>query len=67
MASDVLAAYDLEAGDLRVTLARATRYACDTKLDQMKQSAPKLQGGTIRSSLFEQEHKVPPSILSQDP
>ncbi len=39
----------------------------EAQLDQMKQSAPKLQGGTIRSSLFEQEHKAPPSILSQYP
>lgn len=35
--------------------------------DQIEQSAPKLQGGTIHSTLFEPEHKVPPSILSQDP
>jgi alpha-mannosidase len=32
--SDVLANYDLEGGDLRVTLARATRYACAENLDQ---------------------------------
>ncbi len=32
--SDVLANYDLEGGDLRVTLARATRYACAEDLDQ---------------------------------
>lgn len=40
---------------------------CETQLEQTQQSAPKLQGGTIRSTLFEQEHKVPPSILRQDP
>ena len=32
--SDVLGNYDLEGGDLRVTLARATRYACAENLDQ---------------------------------
>jgi hypothetical protein len=32
--SDVLANYDLEGGDLRVTLVRATRYACAENLDQ---------------------------------
>lgn len=40
---------------------------CEPQLDQIEQSAPKLQGGTIRSTLFEPERKVPPSILSQDP
>lgn len=33
LASDVLAAYDLEQGDLRVTLARATRYSRAENLD----------------------------------
>ncbi|MBS0631907.1 MAG: glycoside hydrolase family 38 [Verrucomicrobia bacterium] len=33
LASDVLAAYDLEKGDLRVTLARATRYSRAENLD----------------------------------
>jgi len=32
--SDVLANYDLEGGDLRVTLARANRYSCAENLDQ---------------------------------
>jgi len=40
---------------------------CETQLEQIQQSAPKLQGSTIRSTLFEQEHKAPPSILSQVP
>ncbi len=39
----------------------------EAQLEQIKQSAPKLQDETIRSTLFGQEHKVPPSILSQDP
>lgn len=50
--SDVLAAYDLEAGDLRVTLARATRYACDTNLDQMKEWwRPTVDRGELRARL----------------
>lgn len=50
--SDVHAAYDLEAGDLRVTLARATRYACDVKLDQMKEWwRPVVDRGELRSKL----------------
>ena len=32
--SDVLANYDLEGGDLRITLARANRYSCAENLDQ---------------------------------
>lgn len=50
--SDVLAAYDLEAGDLRVTLARATRYACDGQLDQMKEWwRPVVDRGELRARL----------------
>ncbi len=52
LASDVHAAYDLEAGDLRVTLARATRYACDVNLDQMKEWwRPVVDRGELRSRL----------------
>ncbi|MFI5358121.1 MAG: glycoside hydrolase family 38 C-terminal domain-containing protein, partial [Opitutales bacterium] len=37
LASDVLAAWDLEGGALRVTLARATRFARDEALDTTKE------------------------------
>jgi hypothetical protein len=50
--SDVLAAYDLEAGDLRVTLARATRYARAENLDQSKEWwRPAVDRGELRERL----------------
>lgn len=52
LASDVLAAYDLENGDLRVTLARATRYARAENLDQSKEWwRPTTDRGELRESL----------------
>jgi alpha-mannosidase len=50
--SDVLAAYDLEKGDLRVTLARATRYARAENLDQSKAWwRPAVDRGELRERL----------------
>jgi len=50
--SDVLSAYDLEAGDLRVTLARATRYARAENLDQSKEWwRPATDRGELRERL----------------
>lgn len=52
LASDVLAAYDLENGDLRVTLARATRYARAENLDQSKEWwRPTADRGELRERL----------------
>ena len=50
--SDVLANYDLEGGDLRVTLARATRYARAENLDQSKAWwRPATDRGELREKL----------------
>ncbi len=50
--SDVLSAYDLEAGGLRVTLARATRYARAENLDQSKEWwRPTVDRGELRARL----------------
>ena len=50
--SDVLANYDLEGGDLRVTLARATRYARAENLDQSKAWwRPTTDRGELREKL----------------
>jgi len=50
--SDVLANYDLEGGDLRVTLARATRYAHAENLDQSKTWwRPTTDRGELREKL----------------
>ena len=52
LASDVLAAYDLESGDLRVTLARANRYARAENLDQSKEWwRPTTDRGELRARL----------------
>jgi alpha-mannosidase len=52
LASDVLAAYDLEAGNLRVTLARATRYARAENLDQSREWwRPTTDRGELRERL----------------
>lgn len=52
LASDVLAACDLENGDLRVTLARATRYARAENLDQSKEWwRPTTDRGELREQL----------------
>jgi alpha-mannosidase len=52
LASDVLAACDLENGDLRVTLARATRYARAENLDQSKEWwRPTTDRGELRERL----------------
>jgi alpha-mannosidase len=51
--SDVLAAYDLEAGALRVTLARATRYARAENLDKSKEWwRPTVDRGELRERLM---------------
>jgi alpha-mannosidase len=53
LASDVLAACDLEKGDLRVTLARATRYARAENLDQSKEWwRPTTDRGELRERLM---------------
>ncbi|MBP6506291.1 MAG: glycoside hydrolase family 38 [Opitutaceae bacterium] len=53
LASDVLAAYDLEKGDLRVTLARANRYARAENLDLGKEWwRPTVDRGELRSRLL---------------
>ena len=50
--SDVLANYDLEGGDLRVTLARATRYARAENLDASKSWwRPTTDRGELRERL----------------
>jgi alpha-mannosidase len=51
--SDVLANYDLEGGDLRVTLARATRYARAENLDQSKAWwRPATDRGELRETIL---------------
>lgn len=53
LASDVLAACDLAAGDLRVTLVRATRYARDGKLDASREWwRPTVDRGELRERLL---------------
>jgi alpha-mannosidase len=50
--SDVLSACDLEAGDLRYTLVRATRYARDTPLNQSPEWwRPTTDRGELRAQL----------------
>jgi hypothetical protein len=52
LASDVLAAYDLEKGDLRITLARANRYARAENLDLGKEWwRPTVDRGELRARL----------------
>lgn len=52
LASDVLSACDLESGDLRLTLARANRYACAENLDQSKEWwRPTVDRGELRERL----------------
>lgn len=52
LASDVLAAADLESGALRVTLARATRYARDENLDKTQEWwRPTVDRGELRERL----------------
>lgn len=52
LASDVLAAYDLEKGDLRVTLARATRYSRAENLDLGQEWwRPTVDRGELRERL----------------
>jgi alpha-mannosidase len=51
--SDVLSACDLEAGDLRYTLARATRYARDTPFDPaVEWWRPTTDRGELREQLI---------------
>jgi alpha-mannosidase len=70
--SDVLAAYDLEAGDLRVTLARATRYARAENLDQSKEWwRPTVDRGELRARLSLLPRNAPveqaAALLTQPP
>jgi alpha-mannosidase len=70
--SDVLSAYDLEAGDLRVTLARATRYARAENLDQSKEWwRPATDRGELRERLTLLPRQAPvehaAELMSQPP
>ncbi|MEO6873733.1 MAG: hypothetical protein ABI222_02810, partial [Opitutaceae bacterium] len=72
IASDVLAAYDLEAGNLRITLARATRYARAENLDKGTEWwRPVTDRGELREKLVLLPLHAPveeaAEILSQPP
>ena len=70
--SDVLANYDLEGGDLRVTLARANRYSCAENLDQKTAWwRPTTDRGELREKLLLLPLSAPvveaAELLSQPP
>jgi alpha-mannosidase len=72
VASDVLANYDLEGGDLRITLARATRYARAEDLDKSQAWwRPVTDRGELREKLtllpFNGPVVATAELLSQPP
>ena len=72
LVSDVLANYDLEGGDLRVTLARANRYSCAENLDQKTAWwRPTTDRGELREKLLLLPLSAPvveaAELLSQPP
>ncbi len=72
LASDVLSNYDLEGGDLRLTLARANRYACAENLDtKTTWWRPTTDRGELREKLTLLPFNAPvveaAELLSQPP
>lgn len=72
LVSDVLSACDLEGGALRVTLARATRYARDENLDKTQEWwRPTVDRGELRERLILLPHDAPvehaADLLTQPP